>query len=294
MLKTPFLLAVLCLLLTAPSLAHGSFVYVTNYGDGTVSQFRANPNGTLTPLNPPSVKAYPRCHSLAVARGRFLYALSSLEFSRRDCLISQFCIEPDGRLIPLSPATVLVPYDGEGGGPSLIVTNPSGGFLYAASRSGGLAQFGVKTDGTLALLSPPIVARRGGTLNNTVALDRLHLRLYFSLQSYMSTANVGEVTAFEITLSGILRLLPEESLEMEALTPERVLIAQGGRILYLLYNAGFDSSGPVQETYKVLLAQYRTPQAGKLLSLRPPRISLPGQADIALVDPQSRYCILVV
>ncbi len=90
MFKTPLLLAILCLLCASPSLAHGSFVYVTNYTDGTVSQFRAHPNGTLTPLDPPSVKAWPRCHSLAAGpKGHFLYVLSALEFSRRNCLISQ-------------------------------------------------------------------------------------------------------------------------------------------------------------------------------------------------------------
>ena len=130
MFKTLLLFAALCLLCAAPSLAHGSFVYVTNYGDGTISQFRVKPNGMLTPLNPPSVKAWPRCHSLAVARGHFLYALSSLEFSRRDCLISQFRIGSDGRLTPLSPATVLVPYHGQGGGPFLVSTDPAGRFVY--------------------------------------------------------------------------------------------------------------------------------------------------------------------
>ena len=57
MFKSLLFTLVLFLLLIVPSSARGSFVYVTNYGDGTISQFRANPNGTLTALSPPAVKA---------------------------------------------------------------------------------------------------------------------------------------------------------------------------------------------------------------------------------------------
>ena len=75
--KTLSLLAALCLLWAVPSLARGSFVYVTNYGDGTVSQFRAHPNGTLTPLSLPCVPLAETPYLTATDPHRpFLYMLS--------------------------------------------------------------------------------------------------------------------------------------------------------------------------------------------------------------------------
>ena len=196
MCKTLLLLAVLCLLCASPSLARGSFVYVTNYDDGTVSQFRAHPNGTLTPLDPPRVKAYLRCHSLATdPDGRFLYVTSGLQWSRHNCLISQFRIRLDGRLTPLSPATVPVPYKGQGGGPFLVTVDPLGRFVYVPGRDVTIAQFGIQGNGTLTPLQPALAA--GGSFNGGddchVAYDRSHSLLYLSGYSHMMIESFGSV-----------------------------------------------------------------------------------------------------
>jgi len=298
MFKTPFLLAAFCFLLAAPSLARGSFVYVTNYGDGTVSQFRANADGTLTPLTPPSVKAYPRCHSLAAdPTGRFLYVLSALEFSRRDCLISQYRIGPNGTLTPLSPATVPVPYSGQGGGPFLVSVDPSGRFVYVPGRDGLLAQFHINADGTLAPLSPPFVGAGGGTLGVSTAFDRLHSTLYVSSRAHMAAANVGGVAGFAINPDGTLHLLPQSVLSMEGLTPESIFVSHGGKYAYILYNAYYGGGGKAfggKETSRILVSQFRTQSSGKLDALKPPQVSLPGQADCVVVDPHSRFCYLIM
>lgn len=189
--------------LAQPSAAR-SFVYVSNYGDGTISQFRANPNGTLTPLHPAMVRAHLRCHSLAVARGRFLYVSSALRWSKRNCLVSQFRIRPNGTLTPLSPPQILVP-----GTPSLVAAEPSGKFVYVFSQEGGVAQYRVGTGGQLSPLAPMIVkvAEVGG-ITPIVGFDKAHQILYGSFIGGSMDISFGGTFAFAIRRQGQLRLLP--------------------------------------------------------------------------------------
>jgi 6-phosphogluconolactonase (cycloisomerase 2 family) len=174
MFKTLCLLIALCLLYPSISRADGSFVYVTNYGDGTISQFRAGPNGTLTPLSPPTIKAYPRCHSMATdPQGRFLYVLSGLAFSRHNCLVSEFKIGFDGELLPLSSPAMSTPQNMAA--PDRIIVEPRGHYLYILDHSGLFAQYRIKKDGTLLPLSPLISdIRAHGNLHFSLAYDQLH------------------------------------------------------------------------------------------------------------------------
>lgn len=291
MFKAPFLLAALCLLFAAPSLARGSFVYVTNYGDGTVSQFRANPNGTLTPLTPPSVKAYPRCHSLAAdPKGRCLYVLSALEFSRRDCLLSQYRIGSDGTLTPLSPAIVPVPYSGQGGGPFLVSVNPSGRFLYVPGRDGTIAQFGIQRNGTLTPLQPPLAAGfRFPTGDDChVAYDRLHSLLYVTAYGHMMIEAFGTVQAYRIAAGGTLHLIPKSQTDTIV---RDIAIIRGGRFAYL-FQFRRDGRGGGEVT--TIVSEYRTTLQGFLLPLRTPRVRPSGMASHALVDPRGRFFYMMI
>jgi len=290
MFKLPLLLAVLCLLLGAPSLAHSSFVYVSNYGDGTVSQFCVKPNGTLKPLYPPTVKAYPRCHSLAVAQGRFLYVLSALEFSRRDCLISQHHIQPDGTLMPLSPAAVLVPYRGQGGGPFLVTVDPSGQFAYVPGRDGTIAQFGIRKNGTLAPLDPPLAAGSRSSADDDchVAYDRSHSLLYASGYGHMMIDSFGAVQVYRITADGALQLMPDSRRDTIV---RDIAVARGGRFAYL---SRFRRDGGGDGEVTTIVSEYRTTSQGALLPLRTPRVRPSGMASHALVDPRRRFFYMTI
>ena len=281
MFKTLPLTLALCLLLSVPSLARGSFVYVSNYGDGTISQFRANPNGTLTSLKPPTVKAYPRCHSLAVARGHFLYALSSLEFSRRDCLVSQFRIGPDGRLTTLSPATV--PVSSVGSGPSLISVDPAGAFAYVTGTRDDT--FRVEADGRLTPMTPIQSVNEG--LTGAYVRRTFHPSrplLYESSQEDRmgpDSQTRGGVRVISIQPNGLLAEKPLQSLDMEGDTPLGVFLVRGGRFAYVPHNWNT----------RPTVSQYHIRADGRLDLLTPARVPLPGPADIpiALVDPQGRF-----
>jgi DNA-binding beta-propeller fold protein YncE len=298
MFKTLLLAFALCLLLSAPGLARGSFVYVSNYGDGTISQFRANPNGTLTPLNPPSVKAYPRCHSIvADPEGKSIYALSALEFSRRNCRLSQFHVRPDGTLIPLQPSTVLVPYNGEGGGPFMALIEPSGRFLYVLDRNGPMAQFRRRPDGSLQLLHPgsnPGVNAVGPDAS-AVFSKRSHL-LFFTSNLGVREYVMGRFAAYRFGREGALTLFPRSQRgynsvgsENPAGPPVSLALTPSGDSLYMSqdHRAGHQSL-----PYMPSVSQYRVRSDGTLSPCRPEFVPSGGNGPM-MVDPQGRRLFVV-
>ncbi len=290
MFKPLFLLFAFCFLPITPSFAHGSFVYVTNYGDGTVSQFRAASDGSLTPLNPPTVKAWPRCHSLVTnPTGRYLYVLSSLDFSRRNCLISQYRVGGDGRLRSLFPLHVVLP---SGAAPYLLFTEPTGHFLYVLERGGMLICLRVGTDGALKLLDLPVqdVGLRG-SFGYSVAFDRAHSTFYSLGETRMTNAFLGWLVAFHVTKNGILHsatpLLPKNKTQKvedydQSNYSLQAVTANQGRWVYLLYDwYSSDEPGPV-------LMQYKTHKGG-LVPLTPPRVPLVPAPQEAASDPFGDY-----
>lgn len=325
MFKTPLLLAAFCLLCASPAFARGSFVYVTNYDDGTVSQFRASPNGALTPLTPPCVKAYLRCHSLAAdPEGRFLYVLSGLQWSRRKCLISQFRIGPDGRLTPLSPPRVPLAET-----PYLIAADPHRSFLSVLNYGGSISQFRIRKNGTLTLLSPP-QAIGEGSFNYSVALDRRSSVFYETGQLRMTNEWLGGVSAFRTRKDGTLQVVRLQIPENGSLAigkyapfpPQQVVLSQQKHSAYILYQGfapiaksdavpaenleaivaqyqalakiGITLTGPKWGDLEAVLAQYRTQAGGGLRPLSPARVLFPGTPQEAVVDPQSRYCYIFI
>ena len=295
MFKPLFLLFTLCLLPLAPSYAHGSFVYVTNYSDGTVSQFRAAPNGSLTPLNPPTVKAWSRCHSLVTdPYGRYLYVLSSLDDSRRNCLISQYRIRSDGKLMPLFPLYVALP---SGATPYLLFTEPKGHFLYVLERGGMLLCLRIGAAGALKLLDLPVqdVGLRG-SFGYSVAFDRTHSVFYSSGETRMTNMFLGWLVAFHVTKDGSLHsvrpLLPKNKTQKvenydQSNYSLQAVTANQGRWAYLLYDwYSSDEPGPV-------LMQYKTHKGGSLVPLTPPRVPLTPTPQEAAADPFGHYLYVI-
>ena len=285
----------LFLLLTVPSGAHGSFVYVTNYGDGTVSQFRANPNGTLTALNPPTVKAWPRCHSLAAdPTGRFLYVLSALDWSRRNCLISEYRINTGGRLTPLMPLHVSLPSSDT---PYLLFIEPMGHFLYVLERGGMLFCFHIGATGTLKSVDlPPQDVGLRGSFGYSAVLDQTHSVFYASGETRMTNALFSWLTAFRVAKNGSLHsvrslLFKGETQKAEGDDTANYLLqavsAHRGRWVYLLYDwYSFSRVGPV-------LLQYKTHKGGGLVPLTPTIVPLNFDPKGAAADPLGKFLYIL-
>ena len=80
----------------------GHTAYVTNLGSDTVSQYRIDATGTLTPLSPPTVSTGTEPSSITVdPSGHTVYVMN-----RDSNTISQYSIDATGTLTPLSPPTV--------------------------------------------------------------------------------------------------------------------------------------------------------------------------------------------
>jgi 6-phosphogluconolactonase (cycloisomerase 2 family) len=79
----------------------GNFAYIGDQGQSTISQFRINQDGTLTPLAPATVSAaFPS--SITISKnGQFLYATNRAGSGPPTSIVSQFRINQDGTLTPL-------------------------------------------------------------------------------------------------------------------------------------------------------------------------------------------------
>jgi len=293
--RTLPLLAALCLLCASPGLAHGSFVYVTNYGDGTVSQFRVRHDGTLTPLDPPAVRAHGLAHGLAAdPTGRFLYALSARDFRRRDCVVSQFRVAPDGRLAALFPPRVLVP-----GTPVSIAVESSGRFAFAFSRQGSISQFRIEKDGRLSLLSvssPTAMGSGSGRL--VLGFDNPRHVLSESYTAGMLEVVFGGTSAFTIRGDGRPRPIPDTrtyhtTYQRTVSPPDSISLPPSGRYAYVPESlAGKQKSDP----WRDVVAQYRTRPDGVLAPLSPRTVAAEAagtRTDTRLIDPQGRFLYLV-
>jgi hypothetical protein len=88
----------------------GSFLYVANSGDASLSQFSIGSGGQLSPLTPATVPAGTEPVSIAVAggpSGGHVYVVNSgAGVPAGVGSVSQFSMGADGTLTPLNPATV--------------------------------------------------------------------------------------------------------------------------------------------------------------------------------------------
>lgn len=114
-----------------------------------VLQFHIQPDGSLTPFNPPAIAAEVNPWSVALdAAGRHAYVPN--EGSNT---ISQYRIDADGALIALTPATAVT-----GNGPTRAVVSASGRFAYVLNtRDDTISEYRVNSDGTLQPLDPQTV-----------------------------------------------------------------------------------------------------------------------------------------
>jgi 6-phosphogluconolactonase (cycloisomerase 2 family) len=147
----------------------GRFAYVANAEDNNISQYTIGADGKLTPMSPATVGAGSTPTSVTVdPSGRFAYVTNwwadrpSFHFGGSDN-VSQYAIGSDGKLTPMSPATVEA-----GVGPNSIVIDPSGRFAYVVNayrdpvtdyiHTNNVSQYTVGADGKLTPMFPASVS----------------------------------------------------------------------------------------------------------------------------------------
>lgn len=132
----------------------GKYAYVTNYFDGSVSQYDINQtNGTLSAMTPAMVTtAGTYATTIAIdPLGKYAYVANPLGTGSNS--VVQFNIGPtDGKLSPMTPPTV----SAGGAGAASITIDPTGKFAYATTTNS-VAQYAIGADGTLTLMANPTV-----------------------------------------------------------------------------------------------------------------------------------------
>lgn len=125
-----------------------NFAYVTNAGNGSISEYAIATDGTLTALgstvtglaNPFGIR------TLTNANGTFLYVTDS-----STGLIYAYSVQPDGALAEIDSAKTL---PSGGGNPGLIAINQAATYLYVDDLAGGqVSEFAIGTDGALSFVT---------------------------------------------------------------------------------------------------------------------------------------------
>lgn len=151
---------------------HYSYLYVANYGAASISQFTIESDGTLTPMDPPTVYASPAPISIVVdPSGTHLYVANSGGVTI-DGNIGQYSIGSDGKLTAMTTPTVAA-----GSNPISLAIHSSGGYLYAANfRSNDVSQFSIGINGSISSMVTATVA--AGHAPRSIAIDPTGSHVY--------------------------------------------------------------------------------------------------------------------
>lgn len=126
--------------ITDPS---GKFLYVSDFGQSGILEYKINSDGTLTPNSPASIAAggFPDLLGMT-ASGKFLYAPNL-----NDGTISQYKVNSNGTLTANSPALFTLP---SGAGPIQVDTNAKGTVAYVPDQDLNVVyQLKIQSNGTL-------------------------------------------------------------------------------------------------------------------------------------------------
>jgi uncharacterized repeat protein (TIGR02543 family) len=147
----------------------GKYAYVTNYFNGTVSQYNVNQtNGSLSPMTPATVVTSALYVTTIAIDPLGKYAYVANPAGTGSDSVRQFNIsQTDGTLSPMTPLSV----SAGGAGAADITIDPTGKFAYA-TVSNAVAQYAIGANGALTLMANPTVL--AGTDPNGIVTVRIH------------------------------------------------------------------------------------------------------------------------
>ena len=196
----------------------GRFLFVLAAADGTMFQYRINPDGSLDANG--SHPGLLGTRAVTHPGGNFLYVMS------HGPEVRQLVIGADGRLTANSPAAIDVP-------PAAgdIGFSADGRFAYVVStESNVVSQFSVTAGGSLAALSPPTVSVGGPP--RRIAVSRA------GAFAFVSTDGTNGIWQYRVGADGKLTPNNPPSAANE-LTPSDLQLSPDGRYLYLAHTQGF-------------------------------------------------------
>jgi 6-phosphogluconolactonase (cycloisomerase 2 family) len=212
-----------------------SFAYAVNFNNGstatsTVSQYMIASDGSLTPLGAPTVPAGVNPFALAVdASNQYLYVANFYQpGTNTPGSLSQFALNSDGSLAPLGVPTVATLH-----GPSSVVANPKGPYVYVADfESSAISQYAIGAGGALAPMS--VASFQVGTGNSypvSIAVNPAGTNAYVA--TYTSP---GSVYQYSVAADGSLSPLTSPSVPAGS-DSNSLVVDPSGHFVYVA-NAG--------------------------------------------------------
>jgi 6-phosphogluconolactonase len=198
----------------------GSFLYVANSNDNTVSAFAIGSSGLLTPLSTPTFATGTGPMEIAVTpNGSFLYVTN---FNSNT--VSAFAISSNGLLTPLS-----TPAFAAGSAPYGIAVTPNGSLLYVTNNyNSTVSAYTIGSGGLLAPLNTPTFATGAFPMAVSVTPNGSFL--------YVTNSGGNTVSAYAIGSSGLLTPLSPPTFTAGT-QPFGVAVSPNGSFLYVTNGA---------------------------------------------------------
>ncbi len=210
-----------------------NFAYAVNFTDrstptaGTISQYIISADGSLIAMSPASLPTGFNPYSLTIdTSGKYLYAANFIIPGNSAGTVSQFFINSDGSLAPMTPATIAT-----GNGPNDIAVNPNGGFAYVANYGaggpGGISQYTIGTTGSLA----PVTAAPTAPTQMGPASIALNPAGPFPAGTfaYLANFNSNSVSQYSVA-NGLLN--PLSTPVASGAQPNWIVVDPSGRFVY--------------------------------------------------------------
>ena len=238
------------------------YAYVTNYGDGTVSQYMIGADGSLTFMSTASVLTGQEPTSItADPSGKYVYVVNSY-----DNTVSQYTIGVNGVLASMTTASVVA-----GGSPSSVTVDPSGKYAYVSNESNGtISQYTIGTNGELTPMNPATV---GALDPGSVAIDPTGKYAYVAV-----LYGAGNVDQYTIGSDGTLA---STNSYISGQSPSSVTVDPSGKYVYTA-NAGDET-----------ISQYTIGTNGALTPMTPSAIYSGMGPESITVDPSGKYVYAV-
>ena len=267
----------------------GSYVYVANLGDATISQYAVGAGGALAALTPKIISiagpfASVGSYSLSVdSKGKFLYVVATPRDTPGSAAsIAQFSIGSNGALAPLAEPFINIASSAAGP----LTIDPSGQYAYLAggtiAAGGQVIQFSVGGDGMLVPLAPATVAASQTPVGVAIAPSN---QTAYVLSFCIDNACDGQVAQFTIGAKGALTATGATIITGSHINPVAMVISGSASSAYLLANfmAVDINSG--------LVYQYTIDSTGGLVPLTPNSLSVTSSAVAASTYGSNLYAL---
>ena len=173
-----------------------TYVYVSNFGDGTLSQFIVTSTGQLLPMATATVTTGTNPTALTLDKG----GNNAYIVNKGSANLSQYSIDAAGNLTALSTATVST-----GNYPNSVVSDNSGKFVYVSNKGDGtLSLFGIGSSGALSALTPATLLTGSSPYQLTLTPDGKyaylsHLQGNISQYSLSNTGNLNALINAQVS-----------------------------------------------------------------------------------------------